>query len=46
MPIVIANKADRAAADGIGLAVEDVNARAVLHNDNFMKIMVMFRKAA
>jgi hypothetical protein len=44
MPVVIANKADRTAADGIGLAVEDVNARTLLHDDNFMKIMVMFRK--
>lgn len=44
MPVVIANKADRAAADGIGLAIEDVNARTLLNDDNFMKIMVMFRK--
>ncbi|VTM39264.1 Uncharacterised protein [Klebsiella quasipneumoniae] len=44
MPVVIANKADRAAADGIGLAIEDVNARTLLNDDNFMKIMVMLRK--
>ena len=44
MPVVIANKADRTAADGIGLTIEDVNTRALLHDDNFMEIMVMFRK--
>jgi hypothetical protein len=44
MPVVIANKADRTAADGVGLAVEDVNTRALLHDNNFMEIMMMFRK--
>jgi uncharacterized protein YozE (UPF0346 family) len=37
MPVVIANKADRAAADGIGLAIEDVNARTLLHSTDFFK---------
>jgi hypothetical protein len=45
MAIVIADKADRAAADGVGLAVENVNPGAVLHNNNLMKIMVMLRKS-
>ncbi|SVM11413.1 Uncharacterised protein [Klebsiella pneumoniae] len=45
MAVVIANKADRTAADGVGLAVENVNSRTVFHNNNLMKIMVMFRKS-
>ncbi|SNU32730.1 conserved hypothetical protein [Klebsiella grimontii] len=45
MAVVIANKADRTAADGVGLAVENVNSRTVFHNNNLMKIMVMFGKS-
>lgn len=44
MAIVIANKTDRAAADGIGLAVENVDPRPVLDDNNFMEIVVMLRK--
>ena len=45
MTIVIANKADRTAADGMGLAVENVNARTLLNDNNLMaKIMVMLWK--
>ena len=46
MPIMIADKAHRAAADGIGLSVEDMDARAVLHDHNLMEIMMMFRKGS
>jgi hypothetical protein len=44
--VVVAHKADRTAADGVGLAVKDMDTRAVLNNHNFMKIMMMLRKAA
>lgn len=44
MAIAIANKTDRAAADGIGLAVENVDPRPVLDDNNFMEIVVMLRK--
>jgi hypothetical protein len=44
MPVMIAHKADGAAADGVRLAVEHMNAGAVLHNHDFMEIMMMFWK--
>lgn len=44
MPVVIAHEAHHTAADGVGLAVEDMNTRSMLDNHNFMKIMMMFRK--
>lgn len=44
MAVVIADKTDRTAANGVGLAIEDVNTRSLLHDNYFMEIMVMFRK--
>jgi hypothetical protein len=41
---VVAHKAHRTAADGVGLAVKHMDTRAVLNNHNFMKIMMMLRK--
>ena len=46
VPVMIAHKADRSAADGVRLAVEDVDTRTVLHDHNLMKIMMMFRKGS
>ncbi|GAB7449261.1 hypothetical protein OUHCRE12_37070 [Enterobacter kobei] len=45
MPIVVAHKADCAAADGVGLTVKDMDARAMLNNHDFMKIMMMLRES-
>ncbi len=44
VPIVVAHKADRTAADGIRLTIENVNPGAALNNHNFMKIMMMLRE--
>ena len=41
---MIANKAHRTAADGIGLAVKHMNPRTVLNDDDFMEIVMMFRE--
>lgn len=44
VPVVIAHEAHRTAADGIRLTVKHVDARSVLNNHNFMKIMMMLRE--
>ncbi|KXA02807.1 hypothetical protein HMPREF0208_01409 [Citrobacter koseri] len=45
MSVMIANKADRTAANGVGLPIEHMNASAMFNNHNLMKIMMMFRKS-
>ena len=44
MAVMIAHKAYRTAADGIRLAVKDMNTGTVFNDHNFMKIMMMFGK--
>gem|GEM_PF-5486924 len=46
MPVMIAYEAHRAAADGVRLSVEDMDARAVFNDNDLMKIMMMFRKGS
>lgn len=44
MAIVIAHKTDAAGAERLRLTIEYVDTRALFHQHNFMKIMVMLRK--
>ncbi len=44
VPVMVADKTDRPAADGVGLTVKNVDPCAMLNNHNFMKIMMMLRK--
>ncbi len=44
VPVVVAHEAHRTAADGIRLAIENMNTRPALNNHNFVKIMMMLRE--
>lgn len=46
VPVVVAHKAHRTAADGVRLAVKHVDPRTVFNNHNFMEIMIMLRKCS
>ncbi|SAY97909.1 conserved protein of unknown function [Citrobacter amalonaticus] len=45
VPVMVADKANRTAADGIGLSIEYMNTGAMFHNHNLMKIMMMLWKS-